>query len=136
MKVLIFGVFDLFHPGHDHFIGESAKLGDELVVVVARDTSVVKRKGRHAEHDEIKRMAAVSGFKYVTQVELSDEVEGKYEVVNRIKPDVIALGHDQHALRDDLQRAMQEGIIPEIRLVEISAHEPHKFKTSKIRNLN
>jgi FAD synthetase len=133
MRVLIFGVFDLLHPGHGHFISESAKLGDELVVVVARDAGVEKRKGRLPEYNETKRLAAIRELSQVAEAELSDEMEGNYEVVKKFRPDIIALGHDQQALRADLMRAMKEGIIPGIKLVEISAHEPDKFKTSKLR---
>ena len=38
------GVFDLLHPGHIYFLTEARRLGDELVVVVARDSTARKFK--------------------------------------------------------------------------------------------
>ena len=39
IRVMTTGVFDLLHPGHIAMLEEAAKLGDELVVVLARDES-------------------------------------------------------------------------------------------------
>ncbi|MEM3661293.1 MAG: adenylyltransferase/cytidyltransferase family protein, partial [Candidatus Micrarchaeaceae archaeon] len=40
------GVFDIINPGHIYFLKEAKKLGDELVVVVARDSTAKKLKHR------------------------------------------------------------------------------------------
>lgn len=39
-KVMAFGTFDLFHPGHQYYLSEASKSGDELIVVIARDLRV------------------------------------------------------------------------------------------------
>ena len=46
VRVLAFGTFDILHPGHDHYLQEARKLGDELWVVVALDETVRQGKGR------------------------------------------------------------------------------------------
>jgi len=43
-KVLIFGVFDLFHFGHLRIIKRAAKLGDYCIVAVQSDEYVIKYK--------------------------------------------------------------------------------------------
>ncbi|MCJ2563189.1 MAG: adenylyltransferase/cytidyltransferase family protein, partial [Candidatus Thermoplasmatota archaeon] len=48
VRVMASGVFDLLHTGHLHYLEEAKKLGDELIVVVARDSTVRKEK-----HDPI-----------------------------------------------------------------------------------
>ena len=45
-KVMIFGTFDKFHPGHINFLKQSEQYGDYLIVVVARDITVKKLKGK------------------------------------------------------------------------------------------
>ena len=39
-KVMAFGSFDLLHPGHLDYIERAARLGDHLIVVIARDSSI------------------------------------------------------------------------------------------------
>jgi FAD synthetase len=43
-KVMTFGTFDLFHPGHVYYLSEAESLGDELIVIIARDERVTKLK--------------------------------------------------------------------------------------------
>ena len=39
-RVVATGTFDILHPGHVFFLSESRKLGDELWVIVSRETNV------------------------------------------------------------------------------------------------
>jgi len=45
-KVLVFGTFDGLHEGHKNFFKQAREFGDFLVVVVGRDSTIVKTKGR------------------------------------------------------------------------------------------
>lgn len=87
------GVFDLLHPGHVHMLSEAAKLGDELVVVVARDTNVQKEK--HAPiTPEAHRRDMVAALKPVDVAVLGHKGD-YYRIVEEMQPDVFALGFDQ-----------------------------------------
>ena len=44
IKVLVFGTFDIIHPGHVFFLNQAKKLGDFLCVVVSRDETVNELK--------------------------------------------------------------------------------------------
>ena len=44
--VMAFGTFDVYHPGHAHYLQEAKSYGDQLVVVVARDDTVRAIKGK------------------------------------------------------------------------------------------
>ena len=47
MKVMATGAFDLLHPGHGLYLEKAKELGGEdavLVVVIARDSTVKKKK--------------------------------------------------------------------------------------------
>ena len=57
--VLVFGTFDGLHEGHQFFLKKARALGDRLVVVVARDVSVIALKGRSARLHEQERWLAL-----------------------------------------------------------------------------
>lgn len=88
------GVFDLLHPGHVHFLQEARRLGDELVVVVARDSTA--RKFKHEPiTSETSRVQLVDALKPVDRAILGHEGGSIYDILEEIKPDIIALGFDQ-----------------------------------------
>ena len=45
-KVMCAGTFDIVHKGHIYFLEQAKKFGDYLVVVVARDSTSEKNKGK------------------------------------------------------------------------------------------
>jgi FAD synthetase len=92
-KVLATGVFNIVHPGHLLFLEESKKLGDELVVIVSSDKIAKKLKDSFILPAE-QRAAVVGALKVVDKVFVGDD-EDPMKLVSVIRPDVIALGHDQ-----------------------------------------
>jgi FAD synthetase len=40
VRILATGTFDILHPGHLRYLSEAKELGDELYVIVARDSMV------------------------------------------------------------------------------------------------
>lgn len=107
-RVLIFGTFDGFHDGHEFVIKESKKKGSELVVAVARDDHVRLLKQKEPQHSEHDRLMRVSLDLNVSRALFSDEKPGTYNILDEIQPDVIVLGFDQTALREDLKRWMRK----------------------------
>ncbi len=87
------GVFDLLHPGHVYFLTEARKLGDELVVVVARDQTA-RRLKREPYVPELIRRQMVEALKPVDRAVLGSATD-IYQTVVDIEPQIIALGHDQ-----------------------------------------
>ncbi len=93
VRVMATGVFDLIHLGHIYYLEQAKKLGDELVVVVARDSTVRRMKHEPITPEEVRR-ELVAALKPVDRAVLG--VEGDiFETVVRVRPDIIALGHDQ-----------------------------------------
>jgi FAD synthetase len=91
-------VFDLLHLGHVRFLEEAKKAGGEnaeLIVVVARDSTVEKTKGRKPIMSETERCLLVESLKVVDRAVLGYEEFEIGEVIESIRPDVIALGYDQ-----------------------------------------
>jgi len=93
VKIMATGTFDLLHMGHIYYLKEAKKLGDKLVVVVARDSTVRKLKHEPVTPEEM-RIGIVRELKIVDEAVLGYE-DDMYAVVKEIKPDIIALGYDQ-----------------------------------------
>ena len=93
VRVMATGVFDILHPGHLHFLEEAGKLGDELVVVVATDNTVRKRKHEPITPQDM-RLKMIASLRAVDRAVLGHDGD-MYQVVEDIKPDIIALGFDQ-----------------------------------------
>lgn len=87
------GVFDILHLGHVYFLQEAKKLGDELVVVVARDSTARKLKHQPIMNEDV-RAKMVAALKPVDKVVLGHEGD-MFKTVEEIKPDIIVLGYDQ-----------------------------------------
>ncbi|WP_202320097.1 adenylyltransferase/cytidyltransferase family protein [Archaeoglobus neptunius] len=92
-RVVATGTFDIIHPGHITFLREAKKLGDELIVIVAREKNV-KHKPKPVVPEE-QRRRVVEAIKYVDRAILGDEND-MFRPIMELKPDVIVLGHDQH----------------------------------------
>jgi len=93
VKVMATGTFDLLHMGHIYYLKEAKKLGDKLVVVVARDSTVRKLKHEPITPEEMRR-DIIKELKIVDEAVLGHE-DDMYATVKEIKPDIIALGYDQ-----------------------------------------
>ena len=92
-KVVATGTFDIIHPGHIRFLEEAKKLGDYLIVIVAREKNVKHKPKPVIPEDQ--RLLVVRALKPVDEAILGDEHD-IFKPIEEIKPDVIALGHDQH----------------------------------------
>src|SRR5512136_148727 len=97
-KVLAAGCFDLLHYGHLKYLEEAKKLGGdgaELVVVVARDATILKRKGHRPVMNEEHRRILVGSLKPVDRAILGGPDLDTARVIREVKPDIVALGYDQ-----------------------------------------
>ena len=101
--VLVFGTFDILHPGHKWFLKKAARHGNRLIAVVSRDKFVQEWKGVRPLLDENARIQALQSSGLVDSAVLSDPAIRTYGVVQDLQPDVICLGHDQISLAEDLR---------------------------------
>ena len=109
--VLASGTFDLLHLGHVRFLEEAKKVGGkdaELVVIVARDSTVKARKGKKPVMPEDQRRALVESLKVVDEAILGLEDFSIDKVIEKIKPDVIAVGHDQDGIEKEVRKAVEK----------------------------
>ena len=107
------GTFDILHPGHVHYLREAAELAAELHVIVARSSNVT-HKAEPIIPDE-QRVEMVGAFDPVDHARLGhpDDI---FVPIEKIDPDVILLGHDQHHDEDAIEDELaQRGIDCDVR---------------------
>jgi len=94
MKVVAFGTFDPLHKGHEEFLKQAKKLGDYLIVVVSQKDKINLEKSRAPRGSDKDRLQKVDDLKIADEVILGESGD-KYKILERINPDIIALGYDQ-----------------------------------------
>jgi len=106
VKVMATGTFDILHMGHIYFLKEAKKLGDELIVVVACDKTVRRLKHEPVTSEDM-RLNLIKELRVVDDAVVGNE-DDMFEVVEQIKPDVIALGYDQIHDEKSLQEKLDK----------------------------
>ncbi len=107
LKVVIAGTWDLIHPGHIWLMNKAKERG-HLTVIVARDSTSRRIKGRRPVVPEKQRLQVVKALKPVDEATLGEENHDILKIVEQLKPDLILLGPDQHydlaTMRADLRK--------------------------------
>jgi FAD synthetase len=134
--VLASGVFDLLHLGHVKFLEEAKKAGGknaELIVIIARDSTVEENKGRKPIMSENQRRALVESLKVVDEAVLGYEKFDLGDVIEHVKPDVIALGYDQADMEKGVKAYVKKHNL-NIKVIRIGKFEEDTLdSSSKIR---
>lgn len=92
-RVMASGVFDLIHTGHISYLEQARSYGDELIVVVACDSTVRRRKHEPITPEDM-RARIVGALKPVDRAIVGRDGDF-FDTVREIRPDVIVLGFDQ-----------------------------------------
>jgi FAD synthetase len=130
--VLASGVFDLLHLGHVRFLEAAKKAAGpnaELVVIIARDSTVQERKREKPIMPENQRCALVESLKVVDCAILGFEDFDMGKVIEKIKPDVIAVGYDQEGIEKTLREYIEE-TGSKIRIAKIGKFEDDELNSS------
>ena len=129
--VMCAGTFDVIHHGHLYFLSEAKKFGDRLTVVVARDETSERMKGKKPSHNEKERLEAVRSLEIVNQAVLG-RTGSIFNIVEEIKPNVICLGYDQKVLKQDLEDELKKRNI-KADVIRIGSYMPNLYKSSKMK---
>lgn len=130
--VLASGTFDLLHLGHVKYLEEAKKAGGrnaELMVIVARDGTVEKRRGTKSIVPENQRRALVGSLRVVDDAILGYEDFDIEKVIQKIKPDVIALGYDRGDIGQTVRNYIKEKGL-KIKVVKIGKFEEEELNSS------
>lgn len=131
-KVMVFGTFDIFHPGHHDFFRQAKKYGDYLIVVVARDKNVRKIKGIWPQNSEEMRAKNVRQSALVDKVVLGN-IRERYKIIEKYKPAVICLGYDQKVDLIQLKKKLLEFDLKGVKIKRLVAYQPKKYKSSILK---
>jgi len=118
-KVVATGVFGILHPGHLLFLKEAKKLGDRLMVIVARDNTVKRIKGKILIPEK-QRLEVIKAVKYVDNAVLGDD-KNIFKPIEKIRPDIIALGKNQEIDEDFLRGELKKRNL-KAKVVRIKKH--------------
>jgi FAD synthetase len=130
--VLASGIFDLLHLGHVKFLEDAKQAGGEnakLVVIVARDSTVEKTKGRKPIMPEDQRLVLVKSLRVVDEALLGYEHLDIGEFIEKVKPDVIALGYDQDAMEKRVSQYVKEHNL-DVQIVRVAKFEADELGSS------
>jgi FAD synthetase len=130
--VLASGVFDLLHLGHVRFLEEAKKAGGKeatLIVIVARDSTVKKRKGKEPIMSEDQRRALVESLRVVDEAVLGYENFNMGQVIDKIKPDIIAMGYDQKDMTKTVEKTVSRRRL-NIKIVKIDKFGEDELNSS------
>lgn len=128
-SVLVFGTFDKLHEGHRSFLSQAKNLGSHLTVCLAQDSIVEALKQKKPSESLLERQTALESVDHVDQIIAGDTELGTYRCITKSAPDIIALGYDQEALKQDLQKWLKTQNL-EIELVSLNSFKPETYKTS------
>lgn len=128
-RVVCAGTFDYLHPGHIDFLKQAKALGDELIVIIARDDTVKRIKGFYPVHNENLRKKNIEDTGIPDKIVLGNLDSDILEILEKLKPDIIALGYDQRILEEDISQKC-----PHCKIVRLSSFHPEKFKSSFYRS--
>jgi FAD synthetase len=133
--VLATGAFDLLHYGHLKFLEESKKIGGKnsrLVVLVARDSTATRLKGKKPIMSENERRMLVASLKPVDEAVLGYRKFSIRKVIQRIRPDFIALGYDQDEVRKVVEKIANENGL-KIKIVQIRRFGSPDLSSSRFK---
>ena len=133
MKIIIVsGGFDPIHSGHIAYFNSAKSLGDKLVVVVAHDETVRKRKHEPITNHNLRRRM-VSGLKPVDSSLIGNPPEVPiFEILSEVRPHKIALGYDQKHSIDSIKKGLIEHGFGDIEVLRVEGLSDDLDGTRKI----
>ncbi|MFA5843153.1 MAG: adenylyltransferase/cytidyltransferase family protein [Candidatus Gracilibacteria bacterium] len=130
-RVMAFGTFEYLHAGHESYLKKAAELGEELIVVVARDQTAESIRGYQLKRNERQRLKAVEALPFVTKAVLGD-AKDKYKVLKKFRPSILALGYDQFVFTQQLPKILIN-LALDAKIIRLPSYKPEMYKSTLIR---
>ncbi|MBI5022821.1 MAG: adenylyltransferase/cytidyltransferase family protein [Candidatus Magasanikbacteria bacterium] len=129
LTILLFGTFDILHPGHQSLFQQARRYGETVIAVIARDSTVEKLKKHAPYFTAEQRQKNLRQTGWVDKVFLGDKKD-YFKIIKKIKPDIICLGYDQKFFIKKLKRQIVEWGL-KIKIIKLKSFQPKKYKSSK-----
>lgn len=128
---MTFGTFDFFHAGHESYLQQAKALGEYLIVIIARDETVRKIKGKNPMYNERQRLKTVKNTGIADKVVLGFKGD-KHRVLNKFRPDIIALGYDQFVFTQRLEKTLID-LKLNASIIRLKPYHTQIYKSSLIK---
>lgn len=104
-----------------------------MIVVIARDSTVVKEKGHSPIFPEGERLALIKALKVVDVVDLGSESPDRLKIIEKYKPDIIVLGYDQKIDKESFEADLKKRGLLNIKIYRLEKYgTPGLNSSSKI----
>jgi len=126
-KLFVAGTFDHFHAGHQFFLWSAHKMCDEMVIIIARDSTVKRIKGKnplYTEEERFHRVKAENIPKAI--VRLGREDGDFFHTLREEMPNGLLLGYDQLLDEEAVRKRF-----PLLEIMRAKAYKSNYFKSSK-----
>jgi D-beta-D-heptose 7-phosphate kinase/D-beta-D-heptose 1-phosphate adenosyltransferase len=130
-KKIVFtnGCFDILHIGHVKYLQKAKALGDKLIVGVNSNESVKRLKGpSRPVNDEYDRAYLLASLEVVDYVVIFEE-DTPYELIKRVKPDILVKGADYKG-----KEVVGSDIAKEVKLIDFVDGKSTTNIIKKVRN--
>lgn len=128
--VLIFGKFDILHPGHMSFIKYAQPFGS-VTVVLESDEAIKRINNFLPTQSEIIRQKSLKRMGLDVYLRHQETLG---ELLNIFKPEIVCLGYDQNYLKRELTN-IAASTKPSWKIVYAPSLKPELFKASKLRSI-
>lgn len=112
--VLAGGCFDILHIGHITFLEKARAEGDVLIILLESDESIRKSKGKNRPintlEDRAKILAALKSVDLVVKLPPIESNQEYDDLVEKIRPDIIATAIGDKAISHKKRQAKKLGI--------------------------
>ncbi len=132
---MVFGTFDIFHPGHASFFKQAKSLAKNpfLIVSIARDANVKKIKGKKPLNSQkIRKNNVEKALKQFLNLPHKVVLGSKDNYISHIlkeKPGIIALGYDQKAYTKNLSALLKQAGLG-VKVRRLKPFKPNVYKSS------
>ena len=132
IRVMAVGIFDLLHAGHLHYVEQAKSLGEELIVIIAHDETVRQQKHEPVTGQDLRRRM-VEGLKPVDKAVIGNPPGVPiFEILGKIKPDLIALGYDQKHSIDAIRKGLDKHGFEDVEVTRVEGLSDDLDGTRKI----
>lgn len=130
--VLVGGCFDVIHYGHIQFLRRAKEKGEILVVALEPDEFLKKNKKRepfHSQQERAEILAALESVDYVIPLPSMKSDEEYLQLVEQVKPSIIAVTENDSAIDKKKKHAEKVGAEVVVVTPQIT-----KFSTTALLN--
>lgn len=129
------GCFDILHVGHFSLFENAKKEGDILIVLLENDEKIKKTKGfkrpLHSQKERAHMLSLVKPIDYIILLPLIDSDEEYDNIIEKIKPNIIAITKNDPNIADKKRQAEKIGAM----VKEVIDYIPEKSTTNILTTL-